>query len=134
MKTIQVVVAVICDHETLKEKIFATRRGYGEFKGGWEFPGGKVEAGETLEGALKREIREELDTEIHVGECIGTVEYDYPQFHLTMHCYWCTVISGELHLKEHEAAKWLTGETIDSVEWLPAGIKIIKQIQQKLKN
>lgn len=133
MKTIEVVAAVICDHESKKEKIFATQRGYGEFKGGWEFPGGKVEEGETLEEALKREIREELDTEIHVGERIDTVEYDYPRFHLTMHCFWCTIISGELHLNEHEAAKWLTGETIESVEWLPADIGIIKQIKQELK-
>ena len=133
MKAIQVVAAVICDHEEQKEKIFATQRGYGDFKGGWEFPGGKVEAGETLEEALKREIREELDTEIHVGELIYTVEYDYPRFHLTMHCFWCTVKSGDLHLKEHEAAKWLTKDTIDSVEWLPADIGIIKYIKQKLK-
>lgn len=131
MKAIQVVAAVICDHE--KQKIFASRRGYGDFKGGWEFPGGKVEAGETLEEALKREIREELDTEIHVGELIDTVEYDYPRFHLTMHCYWCTVASGELHLKEHDAAKWLTRDTIDSVKWLPADIGIIEQIKQQLK-
>ncbi len=104
MKSIEVV-AVIIHHE---DKIFATQRGYGEFKDGWEFPGGKMEEGETPKQALIREIKEELDTEIEVGELIDTVEYDYPQFHLTMHCFWCTVKSGNLMLKEHEAAKWLT--------------------------
>lgn len=132
MKTIEVVAAVICGQGNQRGKIFASQRGYGDFKGGWEFPGGKVEAGETLEEALKREIREELDTEINVGELIDTVEYDYPQFHLKMHCFWCTVTSGELHLKEHEAAKWLTKDTINSVEWLPADIGIIELIKEKL--
>lgn len=132
MKTIEVVAAVICGQGNQRGKIFASQRGYGDFKGGWEFPGGKVEAGETLEEALKREIREELDTEINVGELIDTVEYDYPQFHLKMHCFWCTVTLGELHLKEHEAAKWLTKDTINSVEWLPADIGIIELIKEKL--
>lgn len=125
MKTIEVVAAVI-RHE---EKIFATQRGYGDFKDGWEFPGGKLEAGETPKQALVREIREELDTEIEVGDLIETVEYDYPQFHLTMHCFWCTVKSGDLVLKEHEAAKWLTKETLSSVEWLPADLGLIEKIK-----
>lgn len=125
MKTINVVAAVI-KHDN---KIFATQRGYGEFKDGWEFPGGKMEQGETPKQALVREIREELDTEIEVGELIETVEYDYPQFHLTMHCFWCTVKSGNLVLKEHEAAKWLTKETLDSVEWLPADLGLIDRIK-----
>lgn len=125
MKTIEVVAAVI-RHE---EKIFATQRGYGDFKDGWEFPGGKLEAGETPKQALVREIREELDTEIEVGDLIETVEYDYPQFHFTMHCFWCTVKSGDLVLKEHEAAKWLTKETLSSVEWLPADLGLIEKIK-----
>lgn len=111
MKTIEVVAAVIRDND----KIFATQRGYGEFKDGWEFPGGKMEAGETPKQALVREINEELDTDIEVGELIDTVEYDYPQFHLTMHCFFCTVKSGNLVLKEHEAAKWLKKDQLDSV-------------------
>lgn len=128
MKTIKVVAAVI-KHDN---KIFATQRGYGEFKDGWEFPGGKMEQGETPKQALVREIREELDTEIEVGELIETVEYDYPQFHLTMHCFWCSVKSGNLVLKEHEAAKWLTKETLDSVEWLPADLGLIERIKEML--
>lgn len=116
MKTIKVVAAVIKDGD----KIFATQRGYGEFKDGWEFPGGKVEPGETPEAALAREIREELDTEIEVGRKIACVEYDYPAFHLSMDCFWAEVISGNLILKEHEAAKWLTKNELDSVDWLPA--------------
>ena len=123
-KRIEVVAAIILDGE----KIFATQRGYGEFKGGWEFPGGKIEQGETPEQALKREIREELDTEIEVGELFDTVEYDYPAFHLTMHCFLCTVISGKLVLKEHEAAKWLTRDTLDSVDWLPADKGLIEKL------
>lgn len=111
VKTIEVVAAVIRDND----KIFATQRGYGEFKDGWEFPGGKMEAGETPKQALVREINEELDTDIEVGELIDTVEYDYPQFHLTMHCFFCTVKSGNLVLKEHEAAKWLKKDQLDSV-------------------
>ena len=113
-------------------KVFATQRGYGEFEGGWEFPGGKMEPGETPQEALIREIKEELDTEIEVGELIETVEYDYPKFHLTMHCFMCTVKSGHLVLKEHEAAKWLTKNTLDSVDWLPADEGIIETIKQKL--
>ena len=121
MKTIEVVAAVIRHGN----QVFATQRGYGEFEGGWEFPGGKMEPGETPQEALIREIKEELDTEIEVGELIETVEYDYPKFHLTMHCFMCTVKSGHLVLKEHEAAKWLTKNTLDAVDWLPAdeGIK-----------
>ena len=128
MKTIQVVAAIIRDGD----QIFATQRGYGDFKGGWEFPGGKMEQGETPQQALIREIKEELDTEIEVGELIETVEYDYPQFHLTMHCFWCTVKSGDLVLKEHEAAKWLTKDNLDSVNWLPADEDLIEKLKQKL--
>ena len=128
-KRIEVAAAIILD----REKIFATQRGYGEFKGGWEFPGGKIEQGETPEQALKREIREELDTEIEVGELFDTVEYDYPTFHLTMHCFLCTVTSGKLVLKEHEAAKWLTRDTLDSVDWLPADKGLIERLGNVLK-
>ncbi|MDE6627692.1 MAG: 8-oxo-dGTP diphosphatase MutT [Lachnospiraceae bacterium] len=128
MKTIKVVAAIIQDGN----KIFATQRGYGEFKDGWEFPGGKIEQGEAPEEALVREIREELDTEIKVGEKIDIVEYDYPQFHLTMHCFLCEVLSGELTLKEHEAAKWLTKENLDSVDWLPADEGLIKKLKRIL--
>lgn len=128
MKTIEVVAAIIRDGE----RIFATQRGYGEFKDGWEFPGGKMEQGETPRQALIREIREELDTEIEVGELVETVEYDYPQFHLTMHCFWCTVKSGDLVLKEHEAAKWLTKETLSSVDWLPADIGLIERLKTSM--
>lgn len=124
-KHIHVVAAIIHD----QNKIFATQRGYGEFKDGWEFPGGKMEQGETLEQALKREIREELDTEIEVGELFDTVEYDYPDFHLTMHCFLCTIQSGDLVLKEHEAARWLTGEILDSVDWLPADEDLIRKLK-----
>ena len=128
-KRIEVAAAIILDGE----KIFATQRGYGEFKGGWEFPGGKIEQGETPEQALKREIREELDTEIKVGELFDTVEYDYPTFHLTMHCFLCTVTSGKLVLKEHEAAKWLTRDMLDSVDWLPADKGLIEKLGNVLK-
>ena len=128
IKTIEVVAAIIRHGD----KVFATQRGYGEFEGGWEFPGGKMEPGETPPQALIREIKEELDTEIEVGERIETVEYDYPKFHLTMHCFMCTVKSGHLVLKEHEAAKWLTKNTLDSVDWLPADEGIIDKIKQKL--
>lgn len=109
-------------------KVFATQRGYGAFKDGWEFPGGKVEAGESPEEALRREIREELETEIHVGELIDTIEYDYPDFHLSMRCYVCEIISGNLHLIEHEAARWLTADQLYSVAWLPADITLIPKI------
>ena len=124
MKTINVVAAIII-HEN---KVFATQRGYGEFEGGWEFPGGKVEPGETPQEALAREIMEELDTQIEVGELLDTVEYDYPKFHLSMDCFLCTIKSGHLVLKEHEAARWLTRETLDSVDWLPADLSLIGKL------
>lgn len=131
MKTVRVVAAVIkAINENGEKIIFATQRGYGEFKGGWEFPGGKIEEGETPHEALKREIMEELDTEITVGELIDTVEYDYPTFHLSMDCFWCEILKGNLVLKEHEAAKWLTKDSIDSVEWLPADVTLIEKIRQ----
>ena len=120
-------------YEKGEEIIFATQRGYGDLKGGWEFPGGKIEEGETSQAALQREIMEELDTEISVGELIDTIEYDYPTFHLSMDCFWCEIIKGDLVLKEHEAAKWLTKEKMDSVEWLPADIKIIGKIKEALR-
>lgn len=126
MKTIKVVAAIIIDGE----KVFATQRGYGEFKDGWEFPGGKVEKGEKPEEALVREIKEELDTEIEVGELFDTVEYDYPKFHLSMDCFICKVKSGDLVLKEHEAAKWLTKENLGSVEWLPADEGLVEKIRK----
>lgn len=132
MKTIRVVAAVICDSIEKKSKIFSTARGYGEFKGGWEFPGGKIEEGETPEQALAREIQEELDTEIRVGDLIDTIEYDYPTFHLSMDCFWAEVVSGNLELKEAEAAKWLTKEELDSVEWLPADITLIEKIKREM--
>ena len=126
MKTIRVVAAVIKDGD----KIFATQRGYGDLKGGWEFPGGKIEEGETPQKALKREIMEELDTEIEVGELIDTIEYDYPEFHLSMGCYWCSVVSGDLVLKEHEAARWLGKDGLMDVEWLPADVAVVSQIKK----
>lgn len=126
MKTVSVVAAVIKDND----RIFATARGYGEYKGWWEFPGGKIEQGETPQQALIREIKEELDTEIRVGELIDTIEYDYPTFHLSMDCFWAEVVAGNLVLKEAAAAKWLTKETLDSVEWLPADITLIEKIKQ----
>ena len=133
MKTIRVVAAVIkAVNENNKPIIFATQRGYGEFKGGWEFPGGKIEEGETPQEALKREIMEELDTEIKVGELIDTIEYDYPAFHLSMDCFWSEVISGDLVLKEHEAAKWLKREELNSVKWLPADVTLIDQIAKRI--
>ena len=132
MKTIKVVAAVICDNMKEKNKIFATARGYGELKGGWEFPGGKIEAGETPQEALKREIMEELDTEIKVGDLIDTIEYDYPTFHLSMDCFWCEVVSGDLVLKEAEAARWLTKEEFDSVPWLPADQTILDVIRSSM--
>lgn len=125
MKTVRVAAAVIRDND----KIFATARGYEELKGGWEFPGGKIEEGETPQAALKREIMEELETEISVGELIDTIEYDYPTFHLSMDCFWCEIVSGNLVLKEAEDAKWLTKDELDSVPWLPADITLIDQIR-----
>ena len=128
MKTVRVAAAVIRDND----KIFATARGYGELKGGWEFPGGKIVEGETPQAALKREIMEELETEISVGELIDTIEYDYPTFHLSMDCFWCEIISGDLVLKEAEDAKWLTKDELDSVPWLPADITLIEKIRMLL--
>ena len=133
MKTIRVVAAVICDCFDEKSKIFATARGYGELKGSWEFPGGKIEAGETSQEALKREIMEELNTEIKVGDLIDTIEYDYPAFHLSMACFWAEVIAGHLELKEAEAAKWLTKDQLDSVAWLPADVTLIDKIREYMK-
>lgn len=128
MKTIKVVAAVIRSGD----KVFATQRGYGEFEGGWEFPGGKIEPGETPEQALIREIKEELDTEIEVGERIDTVEYDYPKFHLSMDCFWCSIIHGDLVLLEAEDSKWLTKDTLYSVDWLPADAGLVKKIEKEL--
>ena len=130
MKTVKVVAAIIIHNN----HIFATQRGYGDFKDSWEFPGGKIEPGETPQRALIREIKEELDTEIEVGDYLETVEYDYPTFHLSMDCFFCTIKSGELVLKEHEAAKWLTVETLDDVDWLPADKVLIEQIKRYLMN
>lgn len=129
MKIIRVVAAIIIENG----KVFATQRGYGEFKDGWEFPGGKIESDETPEAAVVREIREELDIEIEVLELLDTVEYDYPKFHLSMDCFICKIKSGNLVLKEHEAAKWLTKETLDSVEWLPADQGLIGEIERYLR-
>lgn len=126
MKTIRVVAAVI----RKDDRIFATQRGYGEFKDGWEFPGGKIEPGETPQQALVREIREELETEIRVGDLIDTIEYDYPTFHLSMDCFWCEIVEGSLELKEHEAAKWLDRESLYTVDWLPADVGLIEKIRK----
>ena len=125
MKQIEVVAAII----RKGDKIFATQRGYGDFKDWWEFPGGKMEAGETPEEALKREIREELSTEISVDELLCTVEYDYPAFHITLHCYLCSLLTEALHLNEHEAAKWLTKDELESVKWLPADLDVVENIK-----
>lgn len=127
-KTVNVVAAVI----KRGDMIFATQRGYGDLKGGWEFPGGKIEKGESPEAALVREIKEELDTEISVEKFLHTIEYDYPSFHLSMRCYLCSVVSGDLNLKEHEAARWLTKETLNSVEWLPADVELIPMINEEI--
>ena len=128
MKTIHVVAAVIRDGN----RIFATQRGYGAYKDYWEFPGGKIEPGETPQQALVREIEEELDTEIDVGDLLTTIEYDYPEFHLSMQCFWCKVAEGKLTLKEHEAAQWLDAESLDSVAWLPADLAILPLIKAKM--
>lgn len=125
MKRIEVVAAVICQGG----RVFATQRGYGEWKDWWEFPGGKMEAGETPEAALKREIREELSAEISVGRLLGTVEHDYPAFHLTMHCYLCSLLSEALRFNEHEAARWLAKEELGDVRWLPADLQLIEQLK-----
>lgn len=133
MKTIRVVAAIIkATNQKDEPIIFATQRGYGDFKGGWEFPGGKIEEGETPQQALIREIMEELETEIVVGELIDTIEYDYPTFHLSMDCFWAEIVSGDLVLKEHEAARWLTKAELNSVEWLPADITLIEKIGCKM--
>ena len=132
MKTVYVVAAVIKGNGAKANMIFATQRGYGEFKDGWEFPGGKVEPGETPQEALVREIREELDTEIRVGELIDTIEYDYPTFHLSMDCFWAEIISGSLELREHEAARWLNKEELYSVDWLPADVTLIEKVAKQL--
>lgn len=129
MKTINVVAAVIFKDG----KVFATQRGYGEFKDGWEFPGGKVEPGESPEDALRREIREELEVEVSVGNLIDTIEYDYPAFHLSMKCFACTIAGGSLHLLEHEAAKWLTSTQLGSVNWLPADVTLIPKIEKMVE-
>ena len=127
MKQIEVVAAIIHDDEG---RIFATQRGYGDYKDGWEFPGGKMEPGETPEEALKREIWEELETMIVVERLVQTVEYDYPKFSLKMHCFWCHIESGGLTLKEYEAAKWLSKDNLDSVKWLPADLEVIKELKK----
>ena len=129
MKTVRVVAAIIIENG----KVFATQRGDGEFKDGWEFPGGKIEPGETPEEAIVREIKEELDTEVEVIELLDTVEYDYPNFHLSMGCFICKIKSGDLVLKEHEAAKWLTKDTLGSLEWLPADMGLVGEIEKYLK-
>ena len=128
MKRIEVVAAIIRKND----KIFATQRGYGDWKDWWEFPGGKVEPGENPVQALKREIKEELDTEISVDKYLTTVEWDYPAFHLTLHCYWCTLVSEEMTLLEHESARWLTADTLHSVRWLPADDQLLPLIQREL--
>ena len=128
MKVVKVVAAIIAQ----EGKIFATQRGYGEFKDGWEFPGGKIEEGETPQQALVRESQEELDTEVEVGDLLGTVEYDYPTFHLSMQCFLCKIKSGSLNLKEHEAARWLAEDELDSVDWLPADIEVLDWIRREI--
>ena len=134
MKTVKVVAAVITACNDNGEKIiFATQRGYGEFKDGWEFPGGKIEPGETPQQAVVREIREELDTTVKVGDLITTIEYDYPTFHLSMDCFWCEIESGEIKLLEAEAARWLGKDELDSVEWLPADVRVVEEIREGME-
>lgn len=133
METIRVASAVICDSLENATKIFATAKGYGEFKGQWEFPGGKIEAGETSQQALAREIQEELAVKIEIGELIDTIEYDYPTFHLSMDCFWCMIVDGEIILKEAEAARWLYKNELYSVDWLPADITLVEKIQDSLQ-
>ena len=128
MKSIEVVAAIIVEDK----KIFATQRGYGDFKDGWEFPGGKVEEGETPEEALVREIKEELDTTIVIDKYLCAVDYDYPKFHLTMHCYFCSIEKGDLILKEHESARWLALNELRTVDWLPADIEVVDEIEKEL--
>ncbi|MCM1399344.1 MAG: 8-oxo-dGTP diphosphatase MutT [Clostridium sp.] len=130
MKTVRVAAAVICDSFAEKKRIFATAKGYGDFKGQWEFPGGKIEQGETPQQALIREIQEELATKINVGELIDTIEYDYPAFHLSMDCFWCEVVEGELKLLEAETARWLTKDELYDVPWIPADMKLIEEIEK----
>ena len=132
MKTIKVVAAIICNDMERKSKIFATARGYGDLKGGWEFPGGKIESDETPQQALIREIKEELDTDIEVGSLIGTIEYDYPKFHLSMECFWCKIISSGFVLKEAQEARWLTKDTLYDVTWLPADMIILENVRRQL--
>ena len=133
MKTVRVVAAVICDSIEEKKKVFSTARGYGALKGGWEFPGGKIEENETAKEAVIREIHEELGATVRVGDMIDTIEYDYPTFHLSMDCFWCEVVSGELKLLEAEDAKWLSKNELDSVDWLPADITLIDKIRREMK-
>ena len=128
MKTIRVVAAVVLRKQNGSKQIFATQRGYGEFEGGWEFPGGKIEVGETPQKALIREIKEELDADIVVGDLIDTIEYDYPDFHLSMDCFWCELQSEHVVLNEHEDAKWLSKAQLDSVDWLPADVTLVDKI------
>lgn len=133
MKTVRVVAAIIkAANEKNEPIIFATQRGYGDFKGGWEFPGGKIEEGETPQQALVREIEEELETKIVVGELLETIEYDYPTFHLSMDCFWAEILLGDLVLKEHEAARWLTKDELDSVDWLPADVTLVEKIRERM--